>query len=194
MRRQAWRWAVAAEIFVAGGLAALAQSQATPTARPVLPISSAPPPAALVSSEPAASEPVPAASTPAGQTPSAGPQGPTAQRQRIFHSPAPVAFGGRLHGVVKSGGIPLPGVTVAAQNTLTGKRFSTITGIDGAWALTIPRNGRYVVRTQLAAFAAGVKEVLLTTASDAKGHDVAVNFDLVLASRAARLEQGRELD
>jgi outer membrane receptor protein involved in Fe transport len=99
-----------------------------------------------------------------------------------------------LHGVVKSGGIPLPGVTVAAQNTLTGKRFSTITGIDGAWALTIPRNGRYVVRTQLAAFAAGVEEVLLTTASDAKGHDVAVNFDLVLASRAARLEQGRELD
>jgi outer membrane receptor protein involved in Fe transport len=98
-----------------------------------------------------------------------------------------------LHGVVKSGGTPLPGVTVTAQNTLTGKRFSTITGISGAWALTIPRNGRYVVRAELAAFAAGVEAVLLTATTDAKGRDVAVNFDLVLASWADRLEQSREL-
>src|ERR1039458_4703225 len=33
----------------------------------------------------------------------------------------PAITGGRLHGVVKSGNIPLPGVTVTAQNTLTGK-------------------------------------------------------------------------
>ena len=31
--------------------------------------------------------------------------------------------GGRLHGQVKSGTVPLPGVTVTAQNTLTGKLF-----------------------------------------------------------------------
>ena len=63
--------------------------------------------------------------------------------------------GGRLHGVVKSGNIPLPGVTVTAQNTLTGKRYSTTTDITGAWSLTIPQNGRYVIRTQFAAFAPG---------------------------------------
>lgn len=56
--------------------------------------------------------------------------------------------GGRLHGVVKSGNTPLPGVTVTAQNTLTGKRYSTTTGITGAWSLTIPQDGRYVIRTE----------------------------------------------
>jgi trimeric autotransporter adhesin len=51
--------------------------------------------------------------------------------------------------VVKSGNIPLPGVTVTAQNTLTGKRYSTTTDITGAWSLNIPQNGRYVIRRSL---------------------------------------------
>ena len=191
MRRQAWQWAVVAEIFVAGSLAALAQSSAVPAAGSVLPVSAGP-----ASSEPVSSAPSSAASTASGQAPSAEPQWPIAQLREPVQPSAPVASGGRLHGVVKSGGVPLPGVTVTAQNTLTGKRFSIITGINGAWALAIPQNGRYVVRTQFAAFAAGVEEVLLNAASnvksreqDSKGYDVAVNFDLVLASRAARQEQ-----
>src|SRR5665213_756993 len=87
----------------------------------------------------------------------------------------PVA-GGRLHGVVKSGTIPLPGVTITAQNTLTGKKFSTTTDITGAWSMTLPQNGRYVIRTQFAAFAIGSQEALLNAAS----HDQTVNFALVL--------------
>ena len=87
--------------------------------------------------------------------------------------PKPVA-GGRLHGVVKSGNIPLPGVTVTAQNTLTGKRYSTTTDITGAWSMTIPQNGRYVIRTQFAAFAPGDQEALLNAAN----HDQTVNFEL----------------
>jgi hypothetical protein len=83
--------------------------------------------------------------------------------------------------VVKSGNTPLPGVTVTAQNTLTGKRFSTTTDITGAWSLTLAQNGRYVIRTQFAAFAAGAQEALLNAA----GHDQTVNFELLLASRAA---------
>ena len=62
----------------------------------------------------------------------------------------------RLHGVVKSGNIPLPGVTVTAQNTLTGKKYSTTTDITGAWSMRIPQNGRYVIRTEFAAFAVGI--------------------------------------
>jgi len=92
--------------------------------------------------------------------------------------------GGRVHGVVKSGAIPLPGVTVTAQNTLTGKRFQTTTDITGAWWLTIPQYGRYVIRTQFAAFAQGAQEAVLNSAS----HDQTVNFELVLASRAAQHE------
>jgi len=115
---------------------------------------------------PALAPPAPAASAQGGQT----------------------APGGRLHGVVKSGNVPLPGVTVTAQNTLTGKRYSTTTDITGAWSLTIPQNGRYVVRTQFAAFAPGDQEALL----NASNHDQTLNFDLMLASRAAAQEQRQE--
>ena len=93
--------------------------------------------------------------------------------------------GGKLHGHVKSGTIPLPGVTVTAQNTLTGKRYSTTTDITGAWSLTIPQNGRYVIRTQFAAFAQGDQEAVLNASS----HDQAVDFQLMLASRAAQQQQ-----
>jgi hypothetical protein len=79
----------------------------------------------------------------------------------------------------------LPGVTVTAQNSLTGKRYSTTTDITGAWALAIPQNGRYVIRTQFAAFAQGTQEALL----NATNHDQAVDFQLILASRAAQQQQ-----
>ena len=87
--------------------------------------------------------------------------------------------------MVKSGNIPLPGVTVTAQNTLTGKRFSTTTDITGAWTMTIPQNGRYVLRTQFAGFAPGSQEAVLNAAN----HDQTVNFDLMLASRAAQQQE-----
>jgi hypothetical protein len=152
MRRKTMQWAVVAGIFVAGGVAILAQAPAAPTAQP----------AASVPTKPVSAVNVSAALTPEGQ-----PQ-------------TPVLAGGKLHGQVKSGNTPLPGVTVTAQNTLTGKRFSTTTDITGAWSMAIAQNGRYVIRTQFAAFAPGTKEAVL----NATIHDQAVNFNLLLASRA----------
>ena len=96
-----------------------------------------------------------------------------------------VAVGGRLYGVVKSGNIPLPGVAVTAQNTLTGKRYATTTDITGAWSMQIPQNGRYVVRTEFAAFAPGSQEAVL----NASQHEHALDFQLLLSSRAAVQEQ-----
>lgn len=93
--------------------------------------------------------------------------------------------GGRLHGVARSGKIPLPGVAVTAQNTLTGKRYSTVTDINGAWSMTIPLDGRYVIRTEFAAFAPASEEALL----NATGRDRTVDLQLILASRAAVEEQ-----
>ncbi|MFC5862335.1 TonB-dependent receptor domain-containing protein [Acidicapsa dinghuensis] len=90
--------------------------------------------------------------------------------------------GGVLRGTIKSGNVPLPGVAVTATNTLTGKRFATTTDITGAWSMTIPQNGRYVVRTEFAAFAPATHEALLNAAS----HEAVLNFDLLLASRAAQ--------
>src|ERR1039458_4773581 len=112
--------------------------------------------------------------------PAAAAQTPASQVQQLQ-----AATGGTLHGVVKSGGTPLPGVTVTAQNTLTGKRFSATTEITGAWSLKIPQNGRYVIRTQFAGFAPGSQEAVLNAAS----HDQTVNFELMLASRAADQQQ-----
>lgn len=98
------------------------------------------------------------------------------------------ASGGRLHGHVKSGNIPLPGVTITAQNTLTGKRYSTTTDVTGAWALNISQNGRYVIRTQFAAFAQAVQEAVLNATS----HDQSADFQLMLASRAVEPQQHQE--
>jgi hypothetical protein len=125
-----------------------------------------PPPTAP--SVPAENSAAPAGSAPASPAPS-----------------TPAVIGGKLHGVVKSGNIPLPGVTVTAANSLTGKRYTTTTDITGAWSMSIPQNGRYVVRTQFAAFAQGSQEALLNAAS----HDQTVSFELILASRAAQQEQ-----
>ncbi len=97
----------------------------------------------------------------------------------------PTVAGGKLHGVVKSGNIPLPGVTITAQNTLTGKKYSTTSDITGAWSMSLAQNGRYVIRTEFAAFAVGALEAVLNAAS----HDQTVNFELMLASRAAQQEQ-----
>ena len=116
-------------------------------------------------------------------------QQPAAQAAAGSSQSAPAAsVGGVLHGVIKSGNIPLPGVAVTATNTLTGKRFATTTDITGAWSMTIPQNGRYVIRTEFAAFAASTHEALLNAAS----HDQTVNFELSLASRAAQQEVREE--
>ncbi len=93
--------------------------------------------------------------------------------------------GGTLHGTVKDGNIPLPGVTVTASNSLTGKKYSTTTDITGSYTLVIPQNGRYVVRTDFPAFATVTKEALLNAAT----HDLPVDFSIMLASRAQQQEQ-----
>jgi trimeric autotransporter adhesin len=130
---------------------------------------------------------------PAGAPPAAS-SGPASQASsHHLAQPAPASVsstseaiaGGHLHGVVKSGNIPLPGVTVVAQNTLTGKRYSTTTDVRGVWSLVIPQNGRYVVRTQFAAFAQQSGEAVLNAAA----RDHTVDFQLILASRAAEQEQ-----
>jgi trimeric autotransporter adhesin len=88
--------------------------------------------------------------------------------------------GGTVHGQVKAANVPLPGVGITATNTLTGKKFSTTTDVNGAFAMVIPQNGRYVLKTDLAGFAAATKEVLLNASS----HDQQVELTMELASRA----------
>ncbi|AXC09578.1 hypothetical protein ACPOL_0193 [Acidisarcina polymorpha] len=99
--------------------------------------------------------------------------------------PAATVAGGTIHGSVKAGTIPLPGVGITATNTLTGKKFATTTDVAGAYLMTIPQNGRYVIRAELAAFATATKEALLNATS----RDQQADFGLTLASRAAQQDQ-----
>ena len=97
-------------------------------------------------------------------------------------APTTAATGGQVHGTVKAGNVPLPGVSVVATNTLTGQRYSTITDINGSYSMNIPVNGRYVIKTELAAFAAETKTALIKPTTAAPVNQQA-DFALTLASR-----------
>lgn len=97
---------------------------------------------------------------------------------------APAASGGTIKGTVKAGTVPLPGVAVTATNTLTGKKYATTTDINGAFEMVIPRNGRYVVKAELAAFGTETKEIVLDGGKPAQTEA----FAMQLASRLAREE------
>jgi hypothetical protein len=109
----------------------------------------------------------------------ASPVGIRAQISAPTASPV-TTTAGSIHGLVKSGNMPIPGATVTAMNTLTGQKVVSWTGIDGTYALQVSANGRYVVRTQMSAFAPLTQEVVI----DAAHHEVQANLELVLLSRA----------
>jgi hypothetical protein len=96
--------------------------------------------------------------------------------------PATAATGGVVHGTVKAGNVPLPGVSVVATNTLTGQRYATITDINGNYSMNIPVNGRYVLKTELSAFASETKTALVKPTTAAPVSQQA-DFALTLASR-----------
>ena len=94
--------------------------------------------------------------------------------------PIPATQGGIVHGLVKSGNMPLPGATVTAVNTLTGQKAIAWTGVDGRYVLEVPANGRYVLRAQMAAFALLTHEVVIAPATN----NVQADLEMVLLSRA----------
>ena len=141
-----------------------------------------------------------AAMAQAGPPASAQPA-PAAPTQPAPVAPAPVApagvavaaQGGTISGTVKAGAVPLPGVAVTATNTLTGKKYTTTTDVTGAFSMTIARNGRYVVRAELAAFAAETKEVVLNADGQNGGKPAqVVDFGMQLASRVAEQEEQQQ--
>ncbi len=75
--------------------------------------------------------------------------------------------------------MPLPGVTVTAANSTTAQKIVTWTDIDGSFALQVPDDGHYVVRTQMPAFAVATHEVVIGAAN----RNVQVTLELVLLSR-----------
>lgn len=87
--------------------------------------------------------------------------------------------GGTITGLVKAGNMPIPGASITATNTLTGQKVTTWSDVTGNYTLQVPSNGRYVIRTQMAAFAPMTGEVLINAANPAGK----LNLELTLQSR-----------
>jgi len=100
---------------------------------------------------------------------------------------APAAPSFQISGVIKSGKSVLPGVTVTAANTLTGKKVSVATGIDGSFVIKGLARGRYVVKMEFMGFAAQTQEVVLNPENPAGK----VEAEMVLASRQQEQQANR---
>jgi len=84
-----------------------------------------------------------------------------------------------INGSVRSGKTSLPGVTVTAANTLTGKKYAAATNSEGRFGLSGMTRGRYVVRVEFMGFAAFTQEVVLNP----ENPSAKVDAELILASR-----------
>jgi trimeric autotransporter adhesin len=89
----------------------------------------------------------------------------------------PTSF--EIAGTVRAGKTPLPGVTVTAANTLTGKKFSVATAANGSYTFVSLPRGRYVVRIEFMGFAVQTQEVILKPETPSGKFDA----EMVLASR-----------
>ena len=85
----------------------------------------------------------------------------------------------QISGTVKNGKTTLPGVTVTAANTLTGKKYSVASGVDGSFIFKNLPRGRYVVKIEFMGFATQTSEVVLNPENPAGK----VEAEMVLASR-----------
>ncbi len=87
-----------------------------------------------------------------------------------------------IHGVVRSGGFALPGASVTAAHSLTGRKVLSSTDLNGGYRLELPGRGRWVLRVELTAFAVQTAEVALLPAQPEATKD----FELLLLSRAPK--------
>ncbi len=95
-------------------------------------------------------------------------------------APTPTAQLRTLAGVVKSGKTPVPGATVTATNHSAGQRVIGWTRADGSFKLTLPGDGEYAVRAQMAAFATATARVTVGP-SNQNPH---LDLEIVLLSRS----------
>ena len=94
-------------------------------------------------------------------------------------SPSAVSPTYEITGTARTGKTPLPGATVSAANTLTGKKYAAVTNTDGKFSFTGIVRGRYVLRIEFMGFALFTQELVLNPQNPA----AKVDAELLLASR-----------
>src|SRR5260221_2668023 len=102
---------------------------------------------------------------------------PVAAPQTEAQAPPPPSY--EITGTARNGKTPLPGATVTASNTLTGKKYSVITDAEGKFTLTGVVRGRYVLRIEFMGSSLFTQEVVLNPANPSGKIDA----ELILASR-----------
>jgi trimeric autotransporter adhesin len=132
--------------------------------------------------QPGAQQPV---SQSSGSQPDAAQPNPGQPVSPSTPTAAAAAPFGEITGTVKSGNIPLPGVAITAANTLTGKKYSTSSDVDGTFKIAVTGKGRYVVRAEFPAFAPVTQEVLINEQS----RNGTAGLAMVLLSRAQKEAQ-----
>ena len=102
--------------------------------------------------------------------------------QAAAQTQPPEAQGGTIHGIVKSGNMPIPGaaVLISPASSAEQKPMSTWTDVDGTFSASVASYGTYTVRVQMAAFADKTQPIVI----DASHQNVTANFELILASRS----------
>ena len=112
-------------------------------------------------------------------------EAPAAAASAASSTPQPATF--QISGVVKSGKTPLPGVAVTASNTLTGKKFSVATAMDGSYVLKGLPRGRYVLKVEFMGFATQTQEMTVNPENPAGKAEL----EMVLASRQQEEQANR---
>ncbi len=110
--------------------------------------------------------------------------------QSLSSAPSRV-HSGVIHGFIRAGTTPLPGVSVTVTDVSTNEKNTVVTDMTGAFSMILPWNRSYVIRAERAAYVTATKEVLLDDVSD----EQRIDFSLVLGSNitpqrpAGRLDQ-----
>jgi hypothetical protein len=86
---------------------------------------------------------------------------------------------GAIHGIVKSGNMPIPGAEVSISPEPSGQKITTWTDVDGSYSAAVPANGAYVVETEMVTFAKSTHRVTI----DAAHQSPQVDFEMTLQSR-----------
>lgn len=99
----------------------------------------------------------------------------------LLHAQVPnsQATEGTVRGIVKSGNMPIPGVTVTASNDSTKETVTTWTNVDGSYVLHVRSLGHFVISTQMMAFAPVKQDISL----NANTREASVTLELTLDSR-----------
>jgi trimeric autotransporter adhesin len=107
-------------------------------------------------------------------------------------APAATPESCEIAGKVTAGNVPLPGVSITAANSLTGKKSVSSTELDGTYALTVGPKGRFVVRADFPAFQTVTSEVIV----NAGNCHATLNLPMTLLSRVrtAQTEDGEEAE